>query len=470
MKSFFITAILMSILLCLPAASQDFQYIPLNVDYAAFHSDSGKDYVEFYVSFLQNSLTYIQTDSGYQANFTLRCQVKQNGRTTWEHSGNFQNFLPEDEDIKAFKELRQILVCELPPGTYNSSISITDGKSGRNGEYLFDMTVPDYSPPTLALSDIQLSVKISRSGKKSLFNKNGYRVIPNPSGMFTITLPVMYFYAEVYHLSYDPAHPGEYLVESYITNKEGELVKSFPSKVHQKPGESAVLVGGNNVVALPSDIYFFNLKVTDKESGQTVHKTKRFTFFKPSKEQLAYSRQAQASSSQLMLSYYLGRSEEELDEEFEKAKYIATTEEKKVYKTLNFKGKAEFLVEFWKRRDSDRSTPENEFKLKYLQFAEYANQNFSTKFRKGWQTDRGRVLMVYGTPDEIERHPSQQDAKPYEIWYYNDLEGGSIFVFGDLQGFGNYELLHSTYSRELSQPDWERLVLRRKRTNNPGGF
>ncbi len=468
MKPFLLTVILMAMMLYPPASSQEFKYIPLNVDYATFHSDSGKGYVEFYVSFLQNTLTYTQTDSGYLADFSLQCQVKQNGEITWKHSGDFQNFLTPNEDIKAFKELRQILVCELPPGKYNSSVSITDGISGRKGEYLFDMTVPDYTTPALALSDIQLSVKISRSGKKSLFNKNGYRVIPNPSGMFTITLPVLYFYAEVYHLLYDPAHPGKYLLESFITNKEGEIVKSFPSKVHQKPGESAVLVGGNNIVTLSSDTYFFNLRLTDQESGQTVQKTKRFNFFKPSKEQLAYSKQAQASSSQLMLSYYLDRSEDELDEEFEKAKYIATKEEKQVYKTLNFKGKADFLVEFWKRRDPDQTTPENEFKLKYFQFVDYADKSFSTKFRKGWQTDRGRVLLLYGTPDEIERHPSQQDAKPYEIWYYNNLEGGSIFVFGDLQGFGNYELLHSTYSQELSQPDWERLVLRRKRADNPG--
>ena len=50
------------------------------------------------------------------------------------------------------------------------------------------------------------------------------------------------------------------------------------------------------------------------------------------------------------------------------------------------------------------------------------------------------------------------DMKPHEIWHYHELEGGSLFVFADLTGFGDFDLLHSTYSRELYQPDWERLV------------
>ena len=53
----------------------------------------------------------------------------------------------------------------------------------------------------------------------------------------------------------------------------------------------------------------------------------------------------------------------------------------------------------------------------------------------GWKTDRGRVLILYGEPNEIERFPNQMDKKPYEIWHYDDVEGGVIFVFADLSGF-----------------------------------
>lgn len=52
----------------------------------------------------------------------------------------------------------------------------------------------------------------------------------------------------------------------------------------------------------------------------------------------------------------------------------------------------------------------------------------------------------------------ETDKKPYEIWIYHSIEGGVQFVFADVQGFGEFELLHSTHSQELHNPTWQRLV------------
>jgi hypothetical protein len=50
------------------------------------------------------------------------------------------------------------------------------------------------------------------------------------------------------------------------------------------------------------------------------------------------------------------------------------------------------------------------------------------------------------------------DTKPYEIWHYNDLEGGVLFVFADLTGFSEYRLLHSTKRGELQDDSWQQRV------------
>ncbi|NIR52512.1 MAG: GWxTD domain-containing protein, partial [candidate division Zixibacteria bacterium] len=218
------------------------------------------------------------------------------------------------------------------------------------------------------------------------------------------------------------------------------------------------IVGGNNIVALESDTYFFHLKVIDDQIGDSAKSSKRFTLFKPSKEQIARTEQVRANSNKLMLNYYSSFSEEELDEEFAKAEYIATDEEKKIFKDLNKSGKAEFLANFWNKRDANKESPHNEYRIEYFQLVEYASEKFQTKFREGWKTDRGRVLLTYGAPNDIERSPMQQNKKPYEVWSYDKLEGGCIFVFADLQGFGDYDLIHSTYSQEISHPDWQDLV------------
>ncbi len=74
------------------------------------------------------------------------------------------------------------------------------------------------------------------------------------------------------------------------------------------------------------------------------------------------------------------------------------------------------------------------------------------------KTDRGRILILYGQPNEIERHTNSMDTDPYEIWNYYSLDGGSEFIFADRNGFGRYELLHSSYYKELQNPNWYSLI------------
>ena len=78
--------------------------------------------------------------------------------------------------------------------------------------------------------------------------------------------------------------------------------------------------------------------------------------------------------------------------------------------------------------------------------------------KEGWQTDRGRVYMIYGEPSEIERFPNETNTKPYEIWHYNEIEGGVVFIFGDITGFNDYQLLHSTKRGEIRDDYWMRRI------------
>ena len=75
--------------------------------------------------------------------------------------------------------------------------------------------------------------------------------------------------------------------------------------------------------------------------------------------------------------------------------------------------------------------------------------------RDGWKTDRGRVYVLYAEPDEVQRFPSSENAKPYEKWNYNQIESGVLFVFIDLTGYGDYTLVHSTKRGELQDESWQ---------------
>lgn len=118
-------------------------------------------------------------------------------------------------------------------------------------------------------------------------------------------------------------------------------------------------------------------------------------------------------------------------------KYIATVEENRRLRNASIQDRGRLFREFWKKRDPDPETEENELMQEYYYRVEYANENYSTH-RSGWESDRGRIYILYGEPTQIERHPFEAESRPYEIWYYHNIN--RQFVFVDYTGFGDYSL------------------------------
>src|SRR6185503_19891337 len=86
--------------------------------------------------------------------------------------------------------------------------------------------------------------------------------------------------------------------------------------------------------------------------------------------------------------------------------YIITDQERKAFKKLETDEERERVIEeFWRRRDPDPNTDENEYREEYYERIAYANEHFASGI-PGWKTDRGRIYIVYGKPDEIETPPA----------------------------------------------------------------
>ena len=86
--------------------------------------------------------------------------------------------------------------------------------------------------------------------------------------------------------------------------------------------------------------------------------------------------------------------------------YIITDEERAAFKQLsNDEERDNFIEAFWQRRDPTPDTEENEYKEEHYQRIAYANEHYAAGV-PGWKTDRGRIYIVFGKPDEIDSHPS----------------------------------------------------------------
>ena len=207
-----------------------------------------------------------------------------------------------------------------------------------------------------------------------------------------------------------------------------------------------------NLSALIGGTYFFQVSLKDTSKSVLASTTKKFFVYKPG---APGEKLAAASDSDVASSEYAVMSEPDLDQEFDHSRYISIETERRQYELLtDLNAKRRFHFEFWRRHNPDPLAPPSAFKGEYQKRVEYANQHLSTGFRGGWKTDRGRVYIVYGAYDEIERFPSSSESNPYEIWHYNNLQGGVIFVFVDRNGLGDYLLVHSSHRDELRDEYW----------------
>jgi GWxTD domain-containing protein len=144
--------------------------------------------------------------------------------------------------------------------------------------------------------------------------------------------------------------------------------------------------------------------------------------------------------------------------------YIITDEERKAFKKLQTDDEREhFIEEFWRRRDPDPDTDENEFKEEYYERVAYANEHFSSGI-PGWKTDRGRIWIMYGKPHERETHPmggsyerpsyeggGSTTTYPFEIWFYRYLPGvgsGIEIEFVDPTGSGEYRIARNPNEKD----------------------
>jgi GWxTD domain-containing protein len=121
-------------------------------------------------------------------------------------------------------------------------------------------------------------------------------------------------------------------------------------------------------------------------------------------------------------------------------RYIITGEERKIFLELPDADKEKFREEFWRRRDPDPNTEENEFKDEYFSRIQRANELFIGEGRPGWLTDRGRIYILFGPPMDRVRNPmggGETGARCSEVWYYNDFP----VVFNDPYCTGEYRLV-----------------------------
>ncbi len=452
--TFYVLAICILFLLNKNINAQQNNFI-FDFDYAQFGYDTTSNYVEFYYSFDQSSLTKIKKDSAVYVEGILHITLENNLTNTKavDNDWKISYKVASDTSIAEDKSLIGVVGFVIPQGDYTSDISGRDASdSSEIKSYKETISIKPFMNDGFSLSDVQLSSKILQESpnESSVFYKNTYEVIPIPTCVFGGSQPVVFYYCELYKLK-NSQSDNPLKMQTLVVNSKGKRVFTRAKDIAKRT-DSRVEVGTFLINKYPTDSYTLIVSLFDTLSNVGLTSSKKFFVYNPD---VAQTDTAIGSHQDILGSEFAVMSEEEIDLLFSQSKYIATSNEIDEYnKITELEGKRKYLYEFWKKRDPDSSTPGNEFYNKYFSRVKASNQKYSTISRAGWRSDRGRIFIMYGDPSEIERYPNQIDSKPYEIWHYNEIEGGVVFVFADLTGFSDYTLLHSTLRGELRDDNW----------------
>ncbi|MEO8514473.1 MAG: GWxTD domain-containing protein, partial [Ignavibacteria bacterium] len=206
--------------------------------------------------------------------------------------------------------------------------------------------------------------------------------------------------------------------------------------------------GSMDVTGLPSNRYLLFLKVMDNTDKELMRAYKYFYIYNSDSNLVA--RDLTDVENEYLLSEYPKLTDKQVDEEFNRAIYIMSDQQKEKYESLkSIDDKRMYMFKYWKGISQYLK------KKDYFARIEFANKNFKSDFRDGWKTDRGRVYSIYGKYDEVEKFPYEGSTRAYEIWTYNKMQGGTIFVFIDnSSGYGDYVLVHSTAQNEQRDDNW----------------
>ncbi|GJQ61655.1 MAG: hypothetical protein SCALA702_07080 [Melioribacteraceae bacterium] len=426
-------------------------------DYALFNYDDTSKYLEIYYSFPVNSMTSELIEGEDFVKGLLVLEMKKQEKELVPYYSDSWEFERNKKELSE-GNLTGLISLQVPFGRYVVNLSGKDILADINSDSKeFELVAQKSDDAVFSISDLEIASDIIQftENTESIFYKNRMEVIPNPGMVFGEGLPVLYFYCELYNL--DKSKDSEKLrVDHQLRNTRNEISYS-KSKYISRKSSSRVEIGAINIMDLPAGAYTINVSLTDTVSNKSAYSFRKIFVYNPEKIDTTL---AISTENDLLATEFSLMDNEELKFVFSYSKYLATQNEIDAWEAiLTVDGKRNYLYEFWKRRDPNPSTPENEARAEYLKRYKFANTEYSNiVIKNGYKTDMGRVYMIYGKPDDISRYPNESERVPYEIWRYNSLESGVIFVFADFNSLGNYRQIHSNKRGEISNRFWQQQI------------
>jgi GWxTD domain-containing protein len=365
------------------------------VDASCYRGEDGRTDLEIYASVPNDQIRFqeLDGDEGGSLGGSLRFAVTVRAESGEEAFAAESVLEPragsrlEADDPLVVQALRE--TAHLKPGTYSLEVQVEDRNAvrtgllnrirGRNrtGTAEGRVEARDLSGAALQVSDLTL-VRSFRVTPEVVFGRNGVDFDPNPSRYYGLILPSVRCYLEVY--GGEDFQEGEaYFLQAQVLDISGLPRVQQTSRAEPRSGVLAVTQELPLTDGLDAGRYTLDLTVVRESTRESARVSGTFDV--------------------LWSEATWGRDPDVLLQEMA---LIMTDSQYKVLKGLTAGAREVYLAEFWHGLDPEPTTSENEVRVAFRERVRRADREFVSSLNRGIDTDRGRVYVRYGPPDEIE--------------------------------------------------------------------
>lgn len=403
---FFILGIVLCVNSSLLLAQENERMLP-NFDYeiVSFPTASFQTIETHVFVWVRNiHLQYVTRDSVYAARYQINIGISdQKGASILTEDKTYnvteQNY-SRTIDPKILRPVQ--FSFQMPPGDYKFQIRLLDLNSKRFRTQERNKTVRAFEKNKLEISDV-LFIIDSDTGLIKTEN-----IVPSSR------IPVqekIFVYAEVIV----PEQAKSLKIESTLKQKDGVEKFNFSQEIIPQREITKIYLQVNNQNMVRGDNQLY-VKVSSGDLVKIIRKDLRF---------IAGEQPFDGVPVNDMIGPLI---------------YVTDSEDWKKLSGNSAMVQDSVFQAFWEQRNPNPGSPDNPIFNEFYRRVDFTNRTFSFSRKDGWKTDRGRVYIVFGPPDRVERStPSTYSQGEYEVWYYEALR--EKFVFFDEYGFGDYRLV-----------------------------
>ena len=429
------------------------------LDTKQFYAPDVGNHLEVYMQFVSYSVLYKNEGNGLRAKVLISVDISDSSKTVYSD----RYVLESPEAIDSIQDdFYEVVRVQLNPGKYTLKINLMDvHKEGSEIAGNLPISIEDFSNNT-KISDVLVAEYAYPSDQQTNFDKSGYHIIPMLSSFYDTDSKTLPIYLELYGT--EGISDSTFLLSHRIINmKDASEMPGFTRTSTLHKSTVVPVFETINIEDLNSGNYQIEYRLTSISNEILAIQTYDFersneNNYMFTMENLLLDPAFQSSIPTDSVLYFL-ESLIPISKPAEIKNIIETI------KTKNNDEARKHIQGYWAV-----STPTNPYEswLKYKAQVVFVQKIYGNNFQEGFETDRGRVYLKYGAPNQVNERESSPSEYPYEIWTYNKIGvfSNKRFVFYNPDLVNNaYRLLHSDMIGELKNPAWPQILAKRNTYN-----